>query len=131
MNTLSFIVNNWGDLTAIAILAGGWLWKKAHHQKTESLSDMLLKLGRLALPKILADKRVFNDAWVNEQIRSAILVGLARINVKPTPAVLLLVDKAAVHIHDELAQKLFSMNIDDFVKTQEKTAEILKSATTP
>lgn len=129
MTGFDFIANNWDSLTAAGLVVGGWLWKKAHHQKTESLSDQLLKLGRQVLPKLIRDGKLYDDAYVNAEIRKTILAGLGRLNIPLNKTVTVLVDKAVEHIHDELAQQLFSAHLDDFIEKQQGTADMLKAAT--
>jgi hypothetical protein len=126
MSVLNLAVQHWDDIAAVTTLVGGWLWNKAHHRKTESLKDMLLSLGRQVVPKLLADARLYDDAWVRSRLRDYMVDGLTRLKVPMTPTVSGLVDEAVEHIHGELAEKLTAYHLDEFIKVQGKTAELLK-----
>lgn len=128
MKALDFAISNWDTISTVGVLLGGWLWHKARHEKTESLQEMLLKLGRQALPVLVKDARLYDDAYVNGQIRKAIVAGLGRINVKITPATSALVDLAVEHVHDELASQLTEAHLGEFVKVQSKTLAELQAA---
>lgn len=127
MSLINIVVTHWDDITAVGLLVGGWLWKKAHHEKTESVKDMALKLGRQVLPKIIADKRMFDDAYVNATVRKGILAGLARLNIPVTKTTTVLVDFAVEHIHDELAQQLTEYGLSEFIKVQGGTLDLMKA----
>lgn len=127
MSLVNLALQHWDDISAVGLLVGGWLWNKAHHKKTESFKDMALKFGRQVLPRIIADRRMFDDAYVNAQLRKAILAGMSRLKIPETATTLVLVDRAVETIHDELAQQLIAHGLAEFIKVQGGTLDTMKA----
>ncbi len=126
MKTVDFVTNNWDSIIAVVTVIGGWAWKKAHGQKADDLWDTLLQLGRQALPGLLRDAKLYDDAHVRETISKTIWAGLTRLKVPKNTATLKMVDEAMEHIVGELAAKVMDHNLGEFIKVQGKTAETLK-----
>jgi hypothetical protein len=134
MPLLNWIASNPDTAATIAMTVGLWLWNKARGKKQDDIWDTIMQLGRHALPDLLKSARLYDDAYVLDQIQKAIWAGLGRLGVKRTPIIDKFVSEAAEHVKAELAQRLFDAHITDFVKVQTTTKEILESApavTTP
>lgn len=128
MTLLNWISSNPDAAIGIVTTVLAYAWNKARGKKTDDLWDTLLKLGQQVIPKLLADSRIYNDAWVNGEIKKAIVAGLGRLKVPLNSATEPLVDEAVEHIHGELAAKLTEYNLGKFIKVQEKTVDELKAA---
>jgi hypothetical protein len=125
MSIVNWATENPKDAIMIVGAVVGYLWNKAHGRKTDDIWDTALKLGKQVLPQLLKDARIYDDAYVNGEIRKYIVAGLARVKLTMPEK---LIDEAVEHIHGELAEQLMKHNLDEFIKVQSKTAEVLKAA---
>lgn len=128
MDVLDFAEKHPKLVTLIITTIGTLIW---HHGRKTSLNDIwdtMLQLGRQALPDLLRDARLYDDAYVLDKIQKAIRAGLGRLGVKRTPIIEQYVTEVAEHVKAELAQRLFNAHITDFVKVQTTTGDLLKAA---
>lgn len=126
MSLGNWIANNPDAVGVIVTVIGGYLWKRASGQKTEDIWETLQDLAMAELPNLLNDPHV--TAVAHARIRRAILAGLARLNIKRSKLVDKLVDEAVEWGCARLAEKIMERSLDRFIKTSEKTVDILKSA---
>lgn len=125
MSLGSWISNNPDAVAVIVATVGGYLWKKAHGQKTEDIWETLQDLALHELPRLLNDPHVTDIARV--QIRAAILSGLSRLNIKRSKTVDKLVDEAVEWGCARLAEKLMEKSLNGYIKTSEQTVNIIKT----
>lgn len=128
MNALNFIKDNPDLVTLVIGTVVGLVWRKDKKAKESDRWDLLLQLGRQLLPKLLADVRLYDDAYVRAKLREYMVNGLTRLKVPMNPIISDLVDEAVEYVHGELAEKLISSGLDQFIKVQSKTADILEAA---
>lgn len=128
MSLVNWISSNPDAALAVVTTFGAWLYNKARGRKADDLWDTVLKLGKQVLPKLMQDAKLYDDAYVNEQIRKAILAGLARLKVPENKLTLALVDEAVEHIHGELAEMVMRYNLDRYIEVSSKTIAELKAA---
>jgi hypothetical protein len=102
MSIVNWATENPKDALFVVSAIAGWLYHKARGEKADDLWETALKLGKQVLPKLMQDARLYDDAYVNAQIRKTIVAGLARLNLKLPDA---LIDEAVEHIHGELAEQ--------------------------
>lgn len=126
MSLVNFITSN-PDLVALVVTTvGGLIWQRGKKTKENDRWDVLLQLGRQVIPRLLADSKIFDDEYVRSKLRAYMVDGLQRLKVPMSPVVSDLVDEAVEHIHGELAQKLTEYHLNEFIKVQSKTAEMMK-----
>jgi hypothetical protein len=125
MSIVNWATENPKDALFVVSAIAGWVYHKARGEKADDLWETALKLGKQVLPKLMQDARLYDDAYVNAQIRKTIVAGLARLSLKLPDA---LIDEAVEHIHGELAEKLTAYHLDEFIKVQKQTGELLEAA---
>jgi hypothetical protein len=128
MSLVNFITANPDLVGLIVTTIGGLLWHRGQKTKENDYWETFMKIGRQILPRLLQDKRIYNDAWVREELTSAIFAGLARLKIPRNTLTESLVAEAVEHLHGELAELLTTHHLDEFIKVQGKTAEVLGSA---
>jgi hypothetical protein len=115
---MNWITHNPDAAFAIVTTIGAWLYHKARGQKADDLWDTAMKLGKQVLPKLMQDARLYDDAYVNAEIRKAIVAGLSRLKLKLPDA---LIDEAVEHIHGELAEQVMAHNLGRYIEVSSKT----------
>jgi hypothetical protein len=125
MSIVNWATENPKDALFVVSAIAGWLYHKARGEKADDLWETALKLGKQVLPKLMQDARLYDDAYVNAQIRKTIVAGLARLNLKLPDA---LIDEAVEHIHGELAEQVMAHNLGRYIEVSSKTVADLEAA---
>jgi hypothetical protein len=126
MSIVNWASENPKDALFIVSAVVGWLYHKARGQKSDDLWDTAMKLGKQVLPKLMQDARLYDDAYVNAEIRKAIVAGLSRLKLKLPDS---LIDEAVEHIHGELAEQVMAHNLGKYIEVSSKTVADIKAAT--
>jgi hypothetical protein len=126
VNALSFAAENWDALLLIGGTVAGWLGFKRHQTKEDDRWELMLSLGRQALSKLLTDSRLYDDAYVRQQIATAIWAGLARLGLKKTKASEKLVAEVVEILHGELAERMWEHHFGKLASKLEETSDTLK-----
>jgi hypothetical protein len=128
MSLIGFVTQNWDSIALVGGLVGGWLGLKKKQTNEDDLWDRLLDVARQKFPEILT----YADAHAKARgvIEKAVWDTLNRIGVKKSRRLDLLVDEVIDKALAELAAKLIDRDLSRFIEKQEKTAQVLKAATT-
>jgi hypothetical protein len=129
MSVISFIGNNWDSIITVGGLVGGYLGLKKKKATEVDRWELISKLAKQALPKLLKDSRVTDDAHVRRVIAGAIWSGLDRLGIKRSTALAKLVDEAVEHAIGELAEEIWRRGFSMIETTLEATNSTLKGAT--
>lgn len=121
---INFVAHNWDTIATVVTLVGGYLYNKARGRKTDDIWDTALKIGKQVLPRLLKDAKLYDDAYVNAEIRKYIVAGLTRVKLTLPDA---LIDEAVEHIHGELAEMAMKYNLDRYIEVSSGTAAMLKA----
>ena len=125
MEIVNALLNHPDTVALILGTLGGLIWHRGKKSAADDLRDTLLKVGRQAFTKLLTDPRLYDDAYVREQISKAIWAGLTRMGVKKTPGVMKLVDEAVEVIHGELAEKVMDYHLSKLQKPLQGAADAI------
>jgi len=111
MNAIAFVVSNWDSILGLLGLLG--IYKHGQNKKTEldDLWDTLLAFGRQAFVRLLEHPKLTDDEFVRQYIARTIWMGLERLKVKRTKTVEGYVQDAVEHIHGELAQRVWDLQM--------------------
>lgn len=129
MSVLNFIGNNLDAIALGAGLVGGWLGITKKKTIEEDRWELVAKLAKQALPRLLKDPRLNDDAHVRRVIAGAIWAGLDRLRIKRTTALAKLVDEAVEHAVGELAEEIWRRGFSFIGDSLEATNSTLKGAT--
>lgn len=121
MSLVNFITANPDLVTLVVGTVVGLVWRKDKQTKQSDRWDLLLQLGRQLLPKLLADARLYDDAYVRSKLREYMVDGLTRLKVPMNPIISDLVDEAVEHIHGELAGLVMQHNLGRYIEVSSKT----------
>lgn len=132
MSIISFAIDHAADIVEIGGLVYGALFakKKVTEKKQDraALGKKLTTAARKAFAQLLNDPRIYNDAWVCEQLEKAMRSALDALGVKSNKAINKVIDLAVHDLHDELAERLWDHHFGKLATTLEQTNETLKSA---
>lgn len=118
MSIVNWATENPKDAVFVVSAIVGWLYHKAKGDKTDSIKETAMKLGKQVLPRLMQDARLYDDAHVKSEIRKAIVAGLERLKLKLPD---LLIDEAVEHIHGELAEQVMAHNLGRYIEVSSKT----------
>jgi hypothetical protein len=125
MTLANWINENPSTAFAIVSAVGGWLYHKARGDKTDSIKETALKIGKQVLPRLMQDARLYDDEYVRREIRKAIVAGLGRLKFTLPDS---LIDEAVERIHGELAEQVMKHNLQQYINVSEKTVEVAEAA---
>lgn len=128
MSILNVIANHWDDIAAGAMLVGGYLFHRGGKVADQSLKKLASSLAKQALPRLLRDPRVHDDAYIRKVIAGAIWAGIDRLGIKHSAALQKLAAEAVEHAAGELCAKVIDYQLGQFIATQEKTLDVIKAA---
>lgn len=107
MNLVNFVISNWDTIAAGASVVGGYIWHRGKKTQEEDRWELVEKLAKQALPKLLKDSRITDDVYVRRVIGGAIWAGLDRLGIKKSTALVKLVNEAVEHAVGELAEAIW------------------------
>jgi hypothetical protein len=123
-NLIPFATDHWDDISAAALLIGGWLWHKARGDKTKTAREVLEDVVR----QVLYSDGVDLDN-VKSRAESKIREALAKRNVTGKLAEALVhefVEYAAAELAERFA--LFQKNLDALATNAAKAAAVPDAA---
>lgn len=129
MNVVNFITGNWDAIATVGGLVGGLIWHRGKKATEADRWELVEKLAKQALPRLLKDPRINDDAHVRRVIAMAIWAGLERLGIKKTSALSKLVDEAVEHAVGELAEQIWKRGFSAIEHTLEATHSTLTAAT--
>lgn len=111
MNAINFVVSNWDSILGLLGVLGIYKHQQGKKQGLDDLWDTLLQFGRQAFIRLLEHPKLTDDGFVRAYIERTIWMGLERLQVKRTKTVEDYVKDAVEHIHGELAQRVWDLQM--------------------
>lgn len=111
---------------SICVALIGWVWSKLHHQKTDSLTEVLKGIAIRVTAEVLADGTAFDLA--RDRVTAALYTGLERVGIRRSAIVELAVSAAVERALGEIAkQTLAAQMAKTAAAAQEVTGEFARA----